>query len=396
MNSYRFLMDLAVILLSTKALGLITRRLHMPQVVGALLAGLILGPGMLGLIHETTYIANTAEIGVVVLMFCAGMETDVCELKKAGKASFIIAFLGVFLPLVSGLLTAAFLNGRYSLESGADVSVFFQNLFIGIILTATSVSITVEALKEIGKLDSAAGNAILGAAIIDDVLGIIAFTIVTGLNDSNTNFMLVIIKVFGFFAFSAIMAVLFHKVLRLAYKITDRPRKRHAISVFVLCLIMSYCAEHFFDVADITGAFIAGLIVSTSPFRGYMEKSFDTLSSLYLSPLFFASIGLSVILPKMDNDLILFTAALTAVAIISKVVGCGYGARMMSYSKQEALQIGIGMISRGEVALIVAHKGQALGLVNSELLGPIVVVVIITTIITPILLKLSFSEKVAG
>lgn len=387
METYKFLLDLALILLSTKALGLVTRKFNMPQVVGALLAGLILGPGVLNIISQTTYIGDTAEIGVVVLMFCAGMETDVQELKKCGKASFIIALIGVTVPLAGGFAVAAFFNRPGLLESDAGCSILLQNLFIGVILTATSVSITVETLKELGKLKTRSGNAILGAAVIDDILGIIALTIITSLADSSVKIGIVLLKIVGFFAFAAIFGVLFYKFYSKWCQKTENGLQRHAIMAFVFCLIMAYVAEEFFGVADITGAYIAGIIISMTEKEPYVASRFNTLSYLYLSPIFFASIGLKVVLPKMSGVVIAFAVALTAVAILTKVVGCGLGAKLCHYKNYQALRIGVGMISRGEVALIVASKGAALGLMGSELMGPVVIVVIITTIIAPILLK---------
>ena len=175
MLSYNFLLDLALILLSTKVLGIITKKFQMPQVVGALLAGLILGPAIFNVLSETDFIIQLSELGVIVLMFCAGLESDLQELKNTGKASFIIALLGVVIPLVGGFLFAHFFRIP-ELYNGTSGSIVLQNIFIGIILTATSVSITVETLKEMGKLNTQAGTAILGAAIIDDILGIIALT----------------------------------------------------------------------------------------------------------------------------------------------------------------------------------------------------------------------------
>lgn len=390
---YGFLLDLALILLSTKVLGLITRRFHMPQVVGALLAGLILGPALLGWLKETTYISDSAEIGVVVLMFCAGIETDVHELKKAGKASFVIALLGVITPLLGGFAIAYIYNNINGIESDATSPILLQNIFIGIVLTATSVSITVETLKELGKLNTAAGNAILGAAVIDDFLGIIALTIITSVADPRVNIYIVLAKIVGFFIFAAIFGYLFHLFYLEMSRHTDRARKRHAITAFVFCLLMSYASERFFGVADITGAYIAGLVVSVSSLKKYLSFRFDILSSLYLSPIFFASIGIQVTLPQMNSSIVIFAIILTIIAILSKVIGCGLGAKLMKYSSKESLQIGVGMISRGEVALIVASKGASLGLVSSQLISPIIIVVVITTIITPILLKPVFSNK---
>ena len=393
METCSFLLYLALILLCTKVLGLITRRAHMPQVVGALLAGLILGPGILNIIPQTEYLTQTAEIGVVILMFCAGMETDVKELKKCGKAAMIIAFIGVVVPLAGGFATAWFFNRPGMIESTADTSLVLQNIFIGVILTATSVSTTVETLKELGKLNSRAGNAILGAAVIDDILGIIALTVITSMADPAVKLWLVLLKIVGFFVFSIVAGFLFYKFFSYYSNRTKNGLQRYVIISFVFCLLMSYVAEEFFGVADITGAYVAGLVVSMIQKEHYLESRFSVLSYVYLSPIFFASIGLKVHLPKMSSAIILFAVVLTVVAILTKVVGCGLGAKLCRYTGKESLQIGVGMVSRGEVALIVASKGEALGLMGTQLMGPVVIVVIITTIIAPILLKPVFRDK---
>lgn len=392
---YKYLLDLAIILLCTKALGLLTRRVQMPQVVGALLAGLILGPAGIGILSETSFIQSVAEIGVIVLMFCAGMETDIKELKASGKASFIIAVCGVLVPLLGGFATAWFFNRPDMIQSDAGASTFLQNIFIGVILTATSVSITVETLKELGKLKTRSGNAILGAAIIDDILGIIALTIVTSMADSSVKITTVMLKIVGFFVFSGIVGFVFYRLYKKWVDTAEKEMHRHTIVAFVFCLLMSYIAEDIFGVADITGAFIAGLIISNVQRSTYLEKKFDTLSYLLLSPVFFASIGLKVVLPEMTGAIIGFAVVLTIVAILTKVIGCAAGAKICKYKNYQAKRIGVGMISRGEVALIVASKGSALGLLGSAFLGPIIIVVVITTIITPILLKVVFAPGTA-
>ncbi|MCI6421114.1 MAG: cation:proton antiporter [Blautia sp.] len=393
MNSYEYLLDLALILLSTKVLGLLTRRVCMPQVVGALLAGLILGPACLGVLKGTEFIHQVSEIGVIVLMFCAGLETDIQELKRTGKASFIIAFLGVLVPLAGGFGIAWIFNRPGMIESTATASIMLQNIFIGVILTATSVSITVETLKEMGKLNTKAGNAILGAAIIDDILGIIALTIITSLADSSVNVWMVFAKILGFFVFVGVGGYLIHTLFQKWVKGYERDLRRFVIIAFVICLIFSYCAEKFFGVADITGAFFAGLIITNTTHTNYIERRFGILSYILLSPVFFASIGIQVELPKMDAMILLFAVLLVIVAVLTKVVGCGLGAKLCHYSNQDALRIGMGMVSRGEVALIVASKGNAVGLMSPSLLGPVVVVVVITTIISPVLLKMTFHSK---
>lgn len=388
--NYEYLLGLAIILLSTKLLGLATRKAHMPQVVGALLAGLILGPAFLGIIEDSTFLNQVSEIGVIVLMFMAGLETDTEELKKSGAASFVIALIGVIVPLIGGFAVAAACHVG---SSDLPTSEVLQYTFIGIILTATSVSISVETLKEMGKVSTKAGTAILGAALIDDILGIIALTVITSMSDSSTNIGFVLLKILGFFAFAVLAGFVYAFVLRKWISVDSRPNKRYVIVCFAFCLIMAYCAEAFFGVADITGAYVAGLVISHSTKRDVIYKEFDTMSYMLVAPVFFASIGLKVELNSMTASILVFTLLLVLVAVLTKVVGCGLGAKLMRYTNRESLQVGIGMISRGEVALIVANKGASLGLITDELYAPIVITVVFTTIITPILLKFVFKDN---
>ena len=387
MEDYSYLLSIALILISTKLLGLFSKKIKLPQVVGALLAGVILGPACLGWIHNTEMLSCLSEIGVIVLMFAAGLETDINELKRTGKASFLIALIGVLVPLAGGAAAAYFFN------DSVDGNKMLQNIFIGIILTATSVSITVETLKEMGKLSTPAGNAILGAAIIDDILGIIALTMVISMADPSVSIGMVLLKILGFFVFTFVAAVGYHYAFK---KWTDNnpvKLRRYVVISFAFCLVLAFCAEYFFGVADITGAFFAGLAISGTNKADYVTKRFDTLSYLLLSPIFFASIGLKVVLPKMNLEIVLFTVIICLVAVLTKVIGCGLGAKICKYTNKESLQIGVGMISRGEVALIVANKGEAVGLMSDKFFAPIVIMVVLTTIITPVLLKVVFKDK---
>lgn len=393
---YTYLLYIAIILIFTKAFGLLSKVIKLPQVVGALVAGIVLGPVCLNLISldKTPVLSSLSEIGVIVLMFAAGLETDIREMKKCGVASTVIALCGVVVPLVGGAVTA-FCFGTADPDLSAPQ--FLQNVFVGVILTATSVSITVETLKELGKLSSKAGNAILGAALIDDVLGIIALTVITSLADPKSgNIVIVILKILGFFAFALLFGVFFHFVFNKWTQRTEEKQRRYVIVSFALCLIFAYAAEEFFGVADITGSFVAGLVISSTSKTKYIAHRFDTMSYLLLSPIFFASIGLKVTLTDMTPMIILFAVVLLIVAIATKVLGCGLGAKLCRYSNKEALQIGVGMISRGEVALIVADKGLNLGLMSNSLFGPIVIMVVITTVITPVLLKFVFKDKNAS
>lgn len=388
MEGYGFLFDLGLILLSTKLFGLLTRRFKMPQVVGALAAGLILGPAMLNILGETDFITKLSEVGVIVLMFTAGLETDIQELKRTGKASFVIALIGVLVPLGGGFLLAHFFNNETIAGPGANV--FLQNIFIGIILTATSVSISVETLKEMGKLNTCAGNAILGAAIIDDILGIVALTVVTSLADASVNLVLVLLKIVAFFVVAVVGGFFFYILFKKYQSRYQKDMRRFVILAFVFCLFLSFAAERFFGVADITGAFIAGMVISNTEHSNYIAARFETLSYIFLSPVFFASIGLKVSLPDMTGSIILFSVLLVVVAVLTKVIGCGVGAKLCKFTNRESIQIGAGMVSRGEVALIVATKGASLGLMSTVFFGPIIIMVVVTTIIAPILLKLAF------
>lgn len=402
MEEYGYLLFIAVVLVSTKCLGLLTKKFHMPQVVGALVAGLIIGPACLNLssillcgAESQDMIKSLSEVGVIVLMFSAGLETDIQKLKKSGLASLVIALLGVIVPCLGGFLVAHFFTDNSGVSAETAM---YRNIFIGVILTATSVSITVETLREMGKLNTDAGNAILGAAVIDDVLGIIALTIITTLgtgggSSNSPGIGIVLLKIVLFFVFAIGVSVI---VGKLYYKWTDQehnPQRRYGIMAFAFCLLFAFCSEYFFNVADITGAYVAGLAISVSPKIDYISKRFETVSYMFLSPIFFASIGLEVVLPQMSGKIVVFALLLCVVAIVSKVVGCGLGAKIMRYSNRESLQIGVGMISRGEVALIVASKGMAVGLMTQDLYGPVIITVVITTIVTPILLKLVFKEK---
>ena len=387
MESYKYLLDIALILISTKILGLLTRRIQLPQVVGALIAGLLLGPACFGVLQETDFIKNIAEIGVIVLMFAAGLETDVQELKKTGLASFIIALLGVIVPLVGGYFVATIYNPV------TDQQTMLQNIFVGVVLTATSVSITVETLKELGKLSTKTGNAILGAALIDDVLGIIALTVISSFAGSDVSLWVILLKILGFFIFCGVVAFLFIKFVNPWINKYKKDLRRFVILAFAFCLLMSFAAEYFFGVRDITGAFVAGLILSNNKKTSYMLNRFDTVSYVLLSPVFFASVGLKVTFSNMSATVVVLTVLLLVVAILSKMIGCGLGAKICKYTNLQSVKIGIGMISRGEVALIVATKGMSMGLMKDEFFAPLVLVVVATTIVTPILLKLAYKYQ---
>lgn len=385
MASYHYLLDIALILLGTKAFGLFTRKLRMPAVVGALIAGILLGPAILNWVQPSDLISSLSEIGVIVLMFGAGLETSITDLRKAGLKALVIAVLGVLVPLGLGYLVASFYN--------VGPQAWIGNLFLGVILTATSVGITVETLKEMGAMKTTSGNAILAAAVIDDVLGIVALTVVSGLADSSVDVGMVLLKIVLFFVFAVIIGIVLHKVFAWWFDHDSRGGlQRYSIISFAFALIMAYVSEEFFGVADITGSFVAGLIISGTSQCAYVTKRIGTLSYLLISPVFFASIGLKLEPLNFSSEVLILILLLCIVALVSKIVGCGLGALLCHYSKSQSMRIGCGMVSRGEVALIVANRGMALGIFPSFFVTPVLLCVVFTTVITPILLKVVYKK----
>lgn len=388
---YTFILELAIIFIATKALGLLCKKINLPEVVGALVAGIIIGPSLLGIVNfngeSGTFIEYASEIGVILLMYGAGLETDLSEMKKNAVASFIVAAIGVVVPLALGAITyAAFFN-----ENIADHTEMLKCIFVGVVLTATSVSITVQTLREMGCLKGAVGTTILGAAVIDDILGLVVLTIVTSMADTTVEISTVLLKI-GLYV--VLLVVLFFVVKFFKKYIATRDGKRRA-SIFALafCFILAFASEEYFGIADITGAYFAGLMLCNTKISKYLDDRVETINNHFFSMIFFASIGIKSTFSGMGLAMWLFAIVLTVVAIISKLIGCGLGAKICRFKWKESIQIGIGMISRGEVALIVASKGQQVGLIDSDLFAPIVIMVIVTTLITPILLKVAFKNK---
>lgn len=385
MDSYRFVFDVAVILLTTKLFAMLTKRVDLPQVVGALVAGMILGPSMLGIVSSTEFLAQVSELGVIVLMFAAGLQTDINELKASGKASFWIALCGVCVPWLGGFGVAAL----YNQGNGA----FWENVFVGTVLTATSVSISVETLKEMGKLSTRSGSAILGAALIDDVLGLILLTFITSASSQGSELGIVLIKVLLFFVTTAVVGKLVHHLIQAWMDCAQWNRKRFAVISLAFCFFYAYIAEAVFRVAGIIGAFFAGLMISNTTRSTYINSRCETLSYMFLSPIFFASVGLKVSLEYMDWNTAVLTLIITLVAIVTKIIGCGISARICRYTTDESLRIGVGMVSRGEVALIVANKGIASGMMSQVFLAPVVLMVVVTTVITPVMLRAVYPKN---
>ena len=381
MESYVFLLSIAIILISTKILGDVTNRVNLTQVVGALLAGVLLGPSCLGLITETDFLAKTAEIGVILLMFTAGLDTDINEMKKNSAACLAAAVMGVILPLIAGTACYYF----FLIPGSRSYNEILKAVFVGVALTATSVSITVEALREMGKLDGKVGSAILGAAVIDDIIGIIVLTLVISMKDSGVSVSGILIKIL---LYGVTMLALGYLINRFHDSI-DRNLGKRRITTYIVaaCFIVSYATETFFGIADITGAYLLGLFLSQHRVKKEVARKITVPSYLFFSPIFFASVGLKVELGSLTAKMFVFSLLLIAAAFAAKVIGCALGAKICGFTVRESVQVGVGMVSRGEVALIMAQKGFAVGLVDAAIFPPIVLMVIATTVITPIVLR---------
>lgn len=387
MESYEIFKDLAIIIIFAKFFGIIARKLKAPQVVGEIVAGLIIGPSVLGLVEQSDFIVQMAEIGVVLLMFSAGLGTDLKELLKTGPIAFLIACAGVFVPLVGGTLLYLLFYGMAPWGSAK----FFEAVFIGTIMTATSVSITVQTLRELGKLKGKVGTTILSAAIIDDIIGIIVLTFVIGFKNPDNKPGKVILSTVLFFVFAIIIGFLVYHLFKWLDGKYPHTR-RIPILGLALCLAMAYAAEHFFGIADITGAYAAGIILCSVRDSEYIAEKMDINSYMLFGPVFFASIGLKTNLGNIDTSLLLFCVCFVIVALITKIIGCGLMARACKFKFADSLKVGIGMMTRGEVALIVSQKGLSVGFIESKYFTAVILLIIVSSITTPILLKVLYSK----
>ncbi len=390
MDSVRFLLDLAVLLFTAKAFGIAAKKLGAPEVVGQIAAGLLLGPAVLGWVTETDFLAQMAEIGVMMLMFEAGLETDLQKMRKTGLKATIIAFAGVVVPIVSGMLLFMAFYGF----GGPGSDQFLKGLFMGVIISATSVSITVAALKELGKLNDEVGTAITGAAIIDDVIGIVVLTIVIGMKPGagSPGVWSILLKVVLFFALaigSGFLVNLFMHWLDEHYP----HMRRVPIASLCYCFLLGYIAETYFGIADITGAYLAGVVLCNLSERDYIEKKIDISSYMVFAPLFFTGIGLKTSFSAMNARLLIFSILFVVVALIGKVVGCGGSALFLGFNRKDSLKIGIGMMSRGEVALITAQKGLAAGLLTADFFTAIILLILVSSIVTPICLNYVYRKN---
>lgn len=388
MEAYLIFRDLAIIVIFAKVFGIIARKCKAPQVVGEIIAGLLIGPSVLGLVDQTEFLTQMAEIGVVLLMFSAGLETNLKELLKTGPIAFLIACSGVFVPLLGG--TLLYMGFYGTAPWGSDN--FYKAVFTGVIMTATSVSITVQSLKELGKLKGKVGTTILSAAIIDDIIGIVVLTFVIGFKNPDSNPAGVVLSTFLFFLAAVVVGVILHYIFKKLDAKYPHTRRIPILSL-ALCFAFSYIAEKFFGIADITGAYVAGIVLCSIHDSSYIDEKIDINSYMLFGPIFFASIGLKTSIDNIDSGIILFSVGFILVALITKIIGCGLVGRLCKFGFRDSLKIGVGMMTRGEVALIVSQKGLSVGLLTPVYFTSVILLIIVSSISTPIILKILYAEK---
>ncbi len=405
MEYYQILLPLALLLCLSKIFGKIANRIGLPSVIGMLLAGILVGliqyiPNQ-DIINDTTKtgLGFLAKIGVVLILFSAGLETDLKKMKSIGGSAIFITLGGVIVPLCLGFLVATLFNGGFS---SLNHDTILTNLFYGTILTATSVSISVQTLKELNKLDSKVGTSIITAAIIDDILGIIILSFILALKGGNSNGAtgsfsgpwLVILKTILYFIAVAIISFLFNKL----FKWLDNKFPHHRLIPILglsLCFLIAYVSEKFFGVADITGAYIVGLILSTNQDSQYIDRKTDVLSYMIFVPVFFGNIGISTRFDAIDGNMIIFGLCFVLAGLLGKVIGCGGLALCFHYNLKDSLKIGIGMMARAEVALVTAQKGVEYGLVSDSIMPFIIIMIIISSLITPLCLQKLYKKEIA-
>lgn len=397
---------LAVILLLAKSFGLLARKIGLPQVTGMVVAGLLIGflkrfnnPDNFFLsffmnpdAQESEVLHAFSQVGVVLILFSSGLETKLSDLKKSGLAATVIAFAGVITPILFGALGAmAFLHG-YSEYSHDKL---LNAIFVGTILAATSVGITVETLKELGKLNGKVGQTVISAAVIDDVIGIIALSIVTSLKGNGAEQIgITLLKAVGFFAFAIGLGIL----LRVYFNWEERkfPHKRRtSIFAFAMCFFYAYCSEKFFGIASITGAYVAGIMISGLDDTPFVDRKAVVSGYMIFTPIFFAYIGISADFSSFSLNALWFGLAFVALGIAGKIIGCSLAAKPFGFTNKESLTVGCGMIARGEVALAVYSAGQSLIAAENGLdpLLATIMLILISSIVCPILLKLLFKDK---
>ncbi|MEC0235330.1 cation:proton antiporter [Paenibacillus kribbensis] len=378
----QFILYLLLILLFTKVAGHLSVRLGQPAVLGKLIAGIVLGPAVLGWVQNDTLIHDMSEIGVLLLMFIAGLETDLDQLRRNWKPAVAVAVGGIILPLVCGFgVGEAF---GFSVNEG---------WFLGIVLSATSVSITVQVLKDMNKLNTREGSTILGAAVLDDVLVVVLLAVmmsVFGMGGQEISLGLLVGKKLIFFAGAVLGGWL---VVPWTMKILAPLKVTEAVitAALIICFGFAYFAD-MLGMAGIIGAFAAGIAIAQTDYKHVIEEKVEPIAYSIFVPVFFVSIGLNVSFEGVGQQLG-FVVALTLIALVTKLIGGGIGARLTGFDNRSSLAIGSGMISRGEVALIIAATGLQTGLLVQQYFTSVIIAVILTTLAAPPILKLCFSDK---
>ncbi len=395
MPYFEILLPLAMILFFSKLFGIVFRKIGIPQVVGMLLAGVLIGciryiPGQHVLTEDVMEgVGFIAKIGVILIMFSAGLETDLKTVKQTGIAALSVTLWGVLIPMAFGFIVACGFNGGFTDWSHDTV---VSNLFYGTILTATSVSVTVATLKELGKLSSPIGTAIVSAAIIDDVIGIIILSFVIGIGDGGQGTAwIVLLKTIAFFVVAIGLGLLIRWLFK---KLADKFPHNRRVPIFgyAVCFLYAYCAEEFFGVADITGAFIAGLMLAQIHESDYIDRKADITTYMIFGPVFFANIGMTVSFSGINVNVALFGLCFIVAGMLGKFIGCTLGARICKFNWSDSFKSGIGMMARAEVALVCAQKGVENNLINSAIMPFILILIIITSFLTPIILKFIYKK----
>ncbi len=390
-----FLIALVIVIFAAKMGGYISTRFRQPSVLGELLVGLILGPTILNILfswplfHEPELLKEAltlmAELGVIMLMFLAGLELHLPELLRSGKVSAFSGILGVLVPLGTGYGTAV-LFGVQSTEA----------LFIALTLSATSVSISAQTLMELGVLRTRVGLGLLGSAVFDDILVIlllsVSFVLVSGGVSEGLGGVAVTVLGMVAYLIAAILVGLF-LLPRLAIWVERLPISQGIVAfTLIVILFFAWAAEVIGGMAAITGAFLVGLFLARTPFKERIERGVSTMAYGFFVPIFFVNIGLTVNMRAVGDNAILFAVAITIVAVVSKIIGSGLGGLLSGFKRREAMQLGIGMVSRGEVGLIVATFALSEGLLSVGNYSIVVFMIIVATLITPPMLRAAFSE----
>jgi len=375
-------LELALILITAKLSGYISSRAGLPSAMGQILGGILIGVSFLDLVAYDEGVRLISDIGVVMLLFLAGLETDIEEFKRVGFPSFVIAFLGVIVPFLFGYALAV--------EWGYPK---MEALFLGGVMTATSVSLTANVLIEMKRLRSKVGSTILAAAVVDDVLGIIILTILVAMSTKGSvspfDVGVILAEVSAFFILSYLLGRgIVKRVLRSSHRI-NLPETVTSVAI-VIMLLFAYLAERF-EIAAITGSYLAGVLVAGSEDANKITDKMITLGYSLFIPVFLVGVG-----AETDVGVLLvagsFTLLYSLLAVVGKVIGCGEGALLTGFRKLEAFQIGVGMIPRMEVGLIMANIGLAEGVLTPESFSIAIAMVLVTTLVTPPLLKVVFSR----